>query len=163
MLTKEDLIRKKGQYQSKYGLEMDDFSITLYTEIEEQFDRFEERLNESIKEIEYASQKIEGQINQVHFDDRVQAFVFGLGKFLPIALALALNGILAFIIVNHSQESGADVELINNLLQKAKIMESKSIKYLVLKPMKNANKLEVGKHFMFDTKQNQVLVPIEKY
>jgi hypothetical protein len=61
-ISSKELIRIKGHFQEKYGYEMDTFSTTILSEINQEFERINTEMKAITLEINEASSKINGSI-----------------------------------------------------------------------------------------------------
>lgn len=168
-ITKEELTRIKGSFQAKYGYEMDEWTAVILTELNDRFGSFSQTVQQSTKEVGNAAQLIKGQVHAVHFKDNLQAFSFGLGKFLIPSLVVLIGIFFTAHFVGQSEKYKTISEFVNRypnfdafrqMIEVAEIKELKSQKYLILRPAANVKSIEVGKEYQYLKEENVVVVPL---
>lgn len=169
-ITKEELTRIKGTFQAKYGYEMDEWTAVILTELNDRFGNFSQTVQQSTKEVGNAAQLIKGQVHAVHFKDNLQAFSFGLGKFLIPSLVVLIAIFFTAHFVGQSEkyetisqfvERYPNFDSFRQMIEVAEIKEFKAKKYLILRPAVNTKSMEVGKEYQYIKAQNVVVVPLE--
>ena len=169
LISKDELTRIKGIYQAKYGYEMDEWTAVILTELNDRFGNFSQTVQQSTKEVGNAAQLIKGQVHAVHFKDNMQAFSFGLGKFLIPSLVVLIGIFFTAHFVGQSENYKTISEFVNRypnfdafrqMIEVAEIKEFESQKYLILRPAANVKSVEVGKEYQYLKEQNVVVVPL---
>lgn len=160
-ILKEDLVRIKGQFSEKYGTVADDWMAFNYNE-------YQEMKAELLGVIEDAAQKIKGQVEQVRFDSKWQAFYYSLGKFGIISFAI-LCAIMYGMYWHSSRSEYQNVrQTINeypnldkyrNIYKNGNTITKGNTEYLVVYPFGKEN-ADFGTVYEFDSKNKRVLVPI---
>lgn len=168
-VSKEELNRIRGRYTQKYGKLMDNWSPMLFHEMHENFRQFDSSVKATAEQISKAAEQIKGSHKSIHFKSDRQAFFFGLGIAAPAALACIVVSILIFWYVSSTQDYHYKTELIDTyenvsdyvlLMQNGKVVEKGGAKYLVLDPVPKKGDIFIGKEYIFDSKNRQVLVPL---
>jgi len=90
--TREFVTKIKGQFSAKYGIEMDDWSAMVMTEISECFTALNHSLRKSVEKIEEATRSVKGKTYHVSFNSSQEAFKLGLGLTAPLAGMGSLAG-----------------------------------------------------------------------
>ena len=165
----EDLNRLTGKYVQKYGKLFDEWSAMLFYEIQENFGELRSELKESVKVVDKAATAIKGSHKSIRFQDRQQAFYFGLGVVAPASFTASLISILIFWYAYTEQsfqekrnlidvyENVADYVL---LIKHGQIIEKQGSNYLVLEPSAGKGDIKIGSEYVFDKKNKRVLVPL---
>lgn len=167
IVNKSFLTRLKGVYQAKYGIEMDEWSAMVLYEICENFEDNNKVAENTIKEIEKASNLIKGQLKPIHFANEGQAYNYGFGKSIPYAVAILVIGIIfSFITIDileyrELKSTTANFRNYKVLIQHGVIEEQKGHLFLILnRHNEKADSVNVGKEF-FLTKDNEtVWIPL---
>jgi hypothetical protein len=168
-ITKEELTRIKGTFQAKYGYEMDEWTAVILTELNDRFSNFGQTVQNSTKEVGNAAQLIKGQVHAIHFKDNMQAFSFGLGKFLIPSLVVLIGIFFTAHFIGQSEKYKTisefvkrypNFEAFRQMIEVAEIRELKSEKYLILRPAANEKVIEVGKEYRYLKQDNIVVVPL---
>lgn len=168
--AKERLNRLKGKYSQKYGQVMDEWSSMLFEEIQENFDGLAAQVVEATYAITEAHSKIRKSRQVLQFTSAKQAWLYGLGKMIPLSVSICFIAILlAWFRYNENrfEEIRNGVATYKNLpdftllAQNGKIIKKDKVQYLVLK-MSPDGKLTAGLHFVYDPKKQQVLVPLNQ-
>jgi hypothetical protein len=169
-ITKEEVTRIMGQFQAKYGYEMDEWTAVILTELNDRFNVFGETVESTKAEIDKAVKLVKGQVNTVHFRDNMQAFIFSIGKSVfPSLVALAGIVVIAYYVgqfekfksVSHFTEMYPDFDTFRELIKVADVQEINSKKYLVLRPAAKSKSPEVGREYEYLKADNVVVVPLE--
>ena len=79
-INSKELIRIKGHFQEKYGYEMDTFSSTILSEINQEFEKINTEMKAITLEINEASSKINGSIQHIQFTKSKVAFWYAAGS-----------------------------------------------------------------------------------
>lgn len=172
-ISQNFLTRLKGEYQAKYGFEMDEWTAIMLYEMSERFIDFHQSMEESKSEVENAALQIKGQLKPIHFQDEKQAFRYGLGHSLGINMAIALTvcvvSFFAFGLIYTSQEYTDKRRLIDAykniqqyrlLANGGKVIENENGKYLVLTLKPKTGDIEIGKEYKKGSKKEEILVPL---
>jgi hypothetical protein len=104
-ISSKELIRIKGHFQEKYGYEMDSFSSTILSEINQEFERINTEMKAITLEITEASSKINGSIRHIQFTKSKVAFWYAAGSNMPKSIAIIIAAFLlysAFIYVQRN-------------------------------------------------------------
>jgi hypothetical protein len=171
-VNQDFLIRLKGAYQAKYGMEMDDWTAVILYELSEQFEGYQKMTQESANQILKASEHIKGQVYPVHFTSEKQALYYGFGKNLPYAVASCVIGVLMYIFMSslswyHEQQAFMDkypnsVDF-KGLIEHGNVVVIQGQKCLILRPnLKEKSPIKVGKEYVYDRNKKRVIVPLGK-
>lgn len=167
IIDKGFLTRLKGAYQAKYGIEMDEWSAMVLYEISENFEDNNKVAENTIKEIEKASNLIKGQLKPVHFHGEGDAFWYGMGRSFPYAIALLIIGVLYYLLISDIFEYRELKSTITNfsnyetLIKEGIIEDQKGYLYLILNEHKeNVDSVSVGKEFFITKDKETVWIPI---
>ncbi len=172
-ISEKLLTRLKGEYQAKYGFEMDEWTAIMLYEITMRFTILNRTMEASKGEVEKAVQQINGQLTPIHFKDEKQAFRHGLGKSIGVNIAIALTvcvvSFFAFWLVYTSQEYNDKRRIIREykniqqyrlLANEGEIIENKNGKYLVLKRHPEKGDIRIGKEYKKGERKDEILVPL---
>jgi hypothetical protein len=168
-VSKEELNRIRGRYTEKYGRLMDNWSPMLFYEINENFDQLDSSIKATAEQINKASAQIKGSHKSIHFNSDREALFFGLGIAAPVALAGMVISILIFWYARSSQDYRQKRKIIDTyenasdyvlLMQNGKVVEKDEANYLVLDPVPKKGDIIIGKEYIYDSKNRQVLVPL---
>lgn len=161
-ISREELTRKKGLLQAKYGEELDDGFAMMMNENEEHFKKY-------ISLITSASQQIRDQIKQVNFNNKKEAFWYGLGKALPYSTAIIVLTIAGTILINKSRKYTDLKNFINRypqfesyrtLVKFGEIEKDETgQEYLILEAPKSNDRITIGKEYQ-KIKKNKVYIPL---
>ncbi|GGB83219.1 hypothetical protein [Dyadobacter sediminis] len=171
-VNQEFLNRIKGRYTEKYATAMDDWTAIILHEVSEAVGVIRRenssKLSEGIKEINEASEKIKGQVQQVHFDNQKQAFFYGLGRHLLYGLTSTI-GICSVIWIYTTQTDFSDklefvnqhpsIEKFQSIYLNGKTISENGYEFLVVYPRKEGN-IEFARNYLYDKENNRVLIPI---
>ncbi len=167
IINSDEMLRKKGMYQAKYGIPIDDWSVTVYNEIEEQFEELKSELSIANKELREAKSVIKGKITTVHFNNPKEAIYFGLGLSGPLAIVILILSFLFIFFKNqffNMDQSNVNIDKKTNafstLIQESEVLKEKGKLYLILKPNENIKNFRIGKEYIFEQQKNRVLVPL---
>ncbi|WP_159471230.1 hypothetical protein [Dyadobacter sp. 3J3] len=169
-ISKEQMVRLKGQFSAKYGIEMDDWSAMVMTEISQQFMLFAGQMNASISSIEEASENIKGKVSQINFRNNQEALRFGLGLSIPFA---AMGTIISVMVLWYSTttreytvrkqiiEDYQNAPIYARLMQYGQVVEhgEQLCLALTLADLESGNIL-IGKEYVKDGKSGQILIPL---
>lgn len=172
-ISEKLLTRLKGEYQAKYGFEMDEWTAIILYEITMRFTMLNRTMEESKGEVEKAVQQINGQLTPIHFKDEKQAFRYGLGNSIGTNTAIALTVCLAlgfvFSLIYTSQEytdkrriirANKNIQQYRLLANEGEIIENKNGKYLVLKLNPEKGDIKIGKEYKKGERKDEILVPL---
>ncbi|WP_439559257.1 hypothetical protein [Dyadobacter sp.] len=173
-VNQEYLNRIKGRYTEKYATVMDDWTAIILHEVNEAVALLRRenssKLSESIQEISAASEKIRGQVHQVRFDNKQQAFFYGLGNHLLYGLT-GILGICSIIWIYTTQTDFSEkrefvnqhpaVEKFQSIYLNGKTINQDGYEFLVVEPIEG-DKVEFARNYLYDKKNNRVLVPIRR-
>lgn len=168
--AKERLNRLKGKYSQKYGHAMDEWSSMLFEEIQENFEQLTVQVTGATEAIKEAHSKIKKSRQVLQFASARQAWLYGLGKMVPLSVSICFMTALFFWYAyteKRYKEIRNEVATYKNLpdftalAQNGKIIRKDKVQYLVLK-MSPDGKLTAGLHFVYDPKKQQVLVPLNQ-
>jgi hypothetical protein len=172
-VNKDFITRLKGEYQAKYGFEMDEWTAIMLYEMTERFAVFHDIIGESKRGVDKATQQIKGQLTPIHFNNEKEAFKYGLGKTIGNAIAIAFTvccvSCLAFGLIYTSQEykdkrsfldEYKNIEHYRLLSIGGNIIEQGNGKYLVLKLKPNKGDITIGTEYARGDKKNEILVPL---
>lgn len=171
IIDKGFLTRLKGAYQAKYGIEMDEWSAMVLYEISENFEDNNKVAENTIKEIEKASNLIKGQLKPIHFHGEGDAFWYGMGRGFPLALAIFFTGLLFYYLMRNTTdyqdkkafiEKHPNFEVFDLIMQKGTIEEINGAHFLILRHSNNADSLVVGKEYIYDADKNLAFIPLKK-
>lgn len=170
-VSKDFITRLKGEYQAKYGFDMDEWTAIMLYEMTERFTGFYGIIDESKVEIDKAVQQINGQLTPIHFKDEKEAFKYGLGKTIGNTIAIALTvcfvSFLAFWLIYTSQKYEDKLRIVNEykniqqyriLSQNGKIIEQSGKKYLVLNSSAKKGTVKIGEEYEEGDKKNEIWV-----
>lgn len=168
-ISKQDLTRIQGKFAEKYGEQMDEWSVILFSEIHENFQLFELKVKELTLGVENAGKEIKGKRQHIHFKDEMEAFGFGVGVTVPVCVAVVILAILLFLYKSTTSEYEQIQNVIDTyenapyyryLMQNGTIIERNNQRVLVLKPFSKNKGLLTGQGYIFDSEGKQVLVPL---
>jgi hypothetical protein len=168
-VSREDIIRIQGAYRKKYGMQMDDWSASVLYEIHEHFEQLDNRMHISAQQVRRAGETIKGSHKAIHFKSNWQAFFFGLGVTAPVSLVGIVISILIFWFASNSRDYQNKKLIIDTyenvsnyvlLMQNGKTINKSGAYYLVLEHIPKKGDVIIGKHYIFDQKKKQVLVPL---
>lgn len=171
-INQEYLNRIKGRYTEKYTTAMDDWTAIILHEVSEGVAivsrENKSKLDESIQKIIEASKKIDGQVHQVHFENRKQAFFYGLGKHLMYGLASMICISFCIWIYTTQTDFAVKNELVNkypsiekfeSIYRSGKTISKNGYEFLVVYPSKGDD-VKFAYNYMYDKENNRVLIPI---
>lgn len=171
-VNQDFLIRLKGAYQAKYGMEMDDWTAVILNELSEQFESYQKMTQESANQILKASEHIKGQVYPVHFTSEKQALQYGFGKSLPHAVATCIIGVLMYFFMSSIgmyHEQKAFMDKYQNAVDFKELIEHGNVeviqghKCLILSPnFKGNNPIKIGKEYVYDGNKKRVIIPLGK-
>jgi hypothetical protein len=95
-ISSNELMRIKGQFQEKYGYEMDTFSSTILSEINQEFERINTEMKAITVEINEAGSKINGSIRHIQFTKSKVAFWYAAGSNMPKSIAIIIASFLLY-------------------------------------------------------------------
>jgi hypothetical protein len=104
-ISSNQLMRIKGHFQEKYGYEMDTFSTTILSELNQEFEKINTEMKAITAEINEASSKINGSIKHIQFTKSKVAFWYAAGSNMPKSIAIIITAFLlysAFIYVQRN-------------------------------------------------------------
>jgi hypothetical protein len=173
-VNQEYLNRIKGRYTAKYATVMDDWTAIILHEVNEAVALLRREnssiLAESIQEISAASEKIRGQVHQVRFDNKQQAFFYGLGNHLLYGLT-GILGICSIIWIYTTEKDFSEkrefvnqhpsIEKFQNIYLNGKTISQDGYEFLVVEPVEG-DKVEFARNYLYDKKNNRVLIPIRR-
>jgi hypothetical protein len=168
-VDKDFLVRLKGHYQAKYGIEIDSWLAVILFEIDERIKSYEGKADNSIGEIQIAVQNFKGKKHEVFFNHWKQAFYYGIGLAIPFSILGIVITVLGYILVVNSQTYTEKMELIKQypntrdykiLMRNGQISIENGSNYLILKPVPKGGDINIGKEYYFDNKTKTVKVPL---
>ena len=160
----------KAQFQMKYGMEMDEWSVVNLAESQELFDRMKKQLDASMAESKRLHDTFKGSVKPINFNSDKQSFVYGLGISLPYATCSLICGLLMFFYLRtfkHYKDISDFVTRYENsksyinMVQTGKIETVNGEEILVLKP-KGSGENIYGQVYEFDSKRKEVHVPLRR-
>lgn len=167
---RERLNRLKGKYAQKYGTLMDDWTSMVLEEFREIFEQLTGQVKDATEIIKEAQFKIRKSQRVFQFTSGKQAWLHGLGMTTPLATAIVLIAILIFYPaytekrfeeIRNAVNTYQNLTDFTSLAQNGKIIEKDKVRYLVLKIPREGEPIP-GLHFVFDSKKQQVLVPLNQ-
>ena len=168
-VSKEELTRIMGNYAKKYGSNIDEWSAMVLHEIDQSFLSVDQSLHRSIEAVQKAVSTIRDNQKTIQFHGTREAFHFGLGITLPVSVVCALVSILIFWFVYRDEKFQRIQRLVDTyknapdyalLMQNGEILERDGTKFLVLKPIPKMGDVFIGREYIYDQKNKQVLVPL---
>lgn len=171
--TKELVTKIKGQFSAKYGIEMDDWSAMVMTEISERFTWINNSLKKSVDKIEEAARSVKSKTYQVSFNSSQEAFKLGLGLMAPLAGMGSLIAVLVFWYKTSTEEyqsikriaqSYENVQAYRILMQEGEIVTREG-QYCLSLTLANrkAGDILIGKEYVFEGKTKRILIPLGRY
>ena len=166
-ISEKDLIRIKGEFQSKYGIEMDDWSAMLMADSQERFQAMNLKLDVATKEIQEASQKVKGSIKTFTFGKPSEVFRFGIAVSIIPSITVLILGFLLYYYFANKQEYKDIVEVIEHypnasdyriLMQNAEVITKGTAKYIILKP--SNERARVGENYQRKRGEKDIIIPL---
>lgn len=162
-IDKTEMIRIRGSYSHKYGVEIDEWAAICLCEFQDNFKGLNNSLNESTKEIVKAASLIKGQVKPIYFSSEEQAYKYGLSsRFYPFLASII--GILliwiAYCVFGLQKEEKANLKLFNNLISNGLLISNNGELKLVLKAKHKKNNV-FGTYFEYDSKKDRLMVPLK--
>jgi|GEM_PF-1589384 len=163
------LTQTRGKYAAKYGHEIDDWSALFLTETHEHFQSLENRVGKSIAAIDRAALELKGRKKHLQFQDRSQALFYGLGVSAPYSIAGIVISVLFYVLIRHGQQYVERQRILDEfqntpaykrIMEQGKIVEYDKMLYLQLTPLPKKGKVQIGKHYIYDSQGKRVLVPL---
>lgn len=167
---RERLNRLKGKYAQQYGTLMDDWTSMVLEEFRELFEQLTGQVKDTTEIIKEAQFKIRKSQRVFQITSGKQAWLLGLGIAVPIAAAIALIAILIFYLayterrfeeIRNAVNTYENLKDYTVLSQNGRVTEKKKVRYLVLKIAPEGEPTP-GLHFVFDSKKQEVLVPLNQ-
>jgi hypothetical protein len=169
-ITKEQMTKLKGQFAAKYGIEMDDWSAMVMTELTQRFLLFSNRVDKSIIQIDEAANSIKGKVHQINFRNNQEALRFGLGMSIPFAAMGTLISIMVLWYSTTTREYEIRKQIIEDyqnapiyerLMQYGQVVErgEQLCLALTLADLESGNIL-IGKEYVKDGKSGRILIPL---
>ena len=169
-ISTEQMTRLKGQFSAKYGIEMDDWSAMVMTEITQRFMLLTSEVNRSIVQIDEATKSIKGKVNQINFRNNHEALRFGIGLSLPFAAMGSLISIMILWYSTTTREYTIRKQIIEDyqnapvyarLMQYGQVVdrEGQLCLALTLADLESGNIL-IGKEYVKDGKFGRILIPL---
>lgn len=159
----------KGKYTQKYGQQVDEWTGMVLQEIDENFTRLSQKVQDSVQAINNAATAIKGKHRLVQFKDKMHALYYGLGASLPLAVTGIVISILIFWFSSTTEAYKSRRRIIDTygnapdyilLIENGEIIEDKGANYLVLKATNGKGDIIIGKEYIYDARKKQVLVPL---
>ncbi|MHA4741975.1 hypothetical protein [Dyadobacter sp. MSC1_007] len=163
------LTQTRGKYAAKYGHEIDDWSALFLTETQEHFQSLENRVGKSIAAIDRAALELKGRKRFLQFQDRNQALFYGLGVSGPYSIAGIVLSVLFYVLIRHGQqyierqrilEQYPNAPAFRQIMQQGKIIKHDGVLYLQLVPLPKKGEVQIGRHYLYDSQEKRVLVPL---
>lgn len=163
------LTQTRGKYAAKYGHEIDDWSALFLTETQEHFQSLEIRVGKSIAAIDRAALELKGRKRFLQFQDRNQALFYGLGVSAPYSIAGIVISVLFYVLIRHGQQYVERQRILDEyqnapaykqIMEQGKIVEYDKMLYLQLTPLPRKGKVQIGEHYVYDSRGKRVLVPL---
>ena len=163
------LIQIRGKYAAKYGHDIDDWSALFLTETQEHFQNLEIRVGKSIAAIDRAALELKGRKRFLQFQDRNQALFYGLGVSAPYSIAGIVTSVFFYVLIRHGQQYVERQKILDEyqnapayrqIMEQGKIVEYDKMLYLQLTPLPKKGKVQIGKHYIYDSQGKRVLVPL---
>ncbi len=95
-ISSNELMRIKGHFQEKYGYEMDTFSSTILSELNQEFEKINSEMKAITLEINEARSKINGSIKHIQFTKSKVAFWYAAGSNMPKSIATIIAAFLLY-------------------------------------------------------------------
>ncbi|WP_439584299.1 hypothetical protein [Dyadobacter bucti] len=169
-ISKEMLTKIKGHFSAKYGIEMDDWSAMVMTEISQRFQFLTHSVDKSVTQIDEAAKNIKGEVTQITFKNKQEAFGLGLGFSAPIAGACSFIAALIFWYQTSTEEyrqlkriaqAYGNVHSYKILMQEGEIVKREGQYCLTLTLAdKGAGDILIGKEYVFDGRTKRILIPL---
>jgi len=167
---KEILTKIKARYSRRYGLDVDEWSGILFTEIESGFLLISKKVEQSTKKIEEAAQSIKGKVHQINLKSPDEAFKLGLGFTTPVAIMGVAIAVLIFCYKTNTEEylalkriaqSYEHITSYQILMQHGEIVKREGQYFLTLSlANKGAGDMLIGKEYVFDGRTKRILIPL---
>jgi hypothetical protein len=166
----ETLTRIKADYQSRYGMDMDEWSAVMMADNQKAFDEIRQWLARHFEEARKLRATFKGSIKQVTFASGKQAFLYGLGRLIPPSVCALILGICCYVYMSTYKDyqelerlvdAYANMSLYEQLVVDGQLTEEKGVTYLVLSPAK-AGKHRIGKTYEYDSRNKVVRVPLKR-
>ncbi len=169
-VSKEILTKIKGQFSAKYGIEMDDWSAMVMTEITQRFLLLSHSVDKSVTNIDEAAKSIRGKVHQITFKSKQEAFGLGLGFSAPIAGGCVVVALLIFWYKTTTEdyrqlkriaESYENVRSYQILMQNGEIVQREGQYFLTLTlANRGAGDMLIGQEYVFDGRTKRILIPL---
>ena len=171
-ISTEQMTRLKGQFSAKYGIEMDDWSAMVMTEISQRFMFLTSEVNRSVIQIDEAAKNIKGKVSQINFRNNSEAIRFGIGLSLPFAAMGTLISAMVFWYSTTTREYEVRKQLIQDyrnapsyakLMKNGKVIEHEGHQYLVMgKADRKSGDVFIGQEYIEDGNLGRILIPLGK-
>jgi hypothetical protein len=169
-ISKEELTRISGEYQAKFGVKMDDWLTMILYELDEKMVEHNQKVDLLISKIEKVASFVRGETKSVHFSNNKEAFWFGFGSTLSLAIGISVIAIVGYFVFTNTRDFNEKKKFVSEnsnywqyriLMKNGQIFTSGESKYLVLKNRKkNTGDIEIGKEYEIDSKNKRILVPL---
>ncbi len=169
-ISKEQLIRLKGQFSAKYGIEMDDWSAMVMSELNQQYMLFAGQMNASINSVEEASENIKGKVSQINFRNNQEAIRFGLGVSIPFAaMGILISGMVLWYSTTTREyeirkqiiHAYQNAPIYARLMQYGEIVEREGHLCLTLNlANRESGNIKIGKEYIVDGNLDRILIPL---
>lgn len=169
-VSNEQLIRVKAKYEAKFGISLDMWSAMNLAMIDESFESLESKVEEANRTIKGASDKIKAEVKQYHFKNDSQAFYHGLGKFIPISLAIMVFSFVVYIIYTTTfgyDDRKAFMDKYDKalsyrtLIEKGELVQNGNTQYLVLRNNAKQRNVNLGKDGVYIRRNNTIYIPLK--
>lgn len=166
----ETLTRIKAEYQSRYGMDMDEWSAVMMADNQKAFDEIRNWLARHFEEARKLRATFKGSIKQVTFASGKQAFLYGLARLIPPSVCALILGICCYVYMSTYKDyqeleklvdAYANMALYEQIVVDGQLTTEKGVTYLVLSPAK-AGKQRIGKTYEFDSRNKVVKVPLKR-
>jgi hypothetical protein len=166
----ETLSRIKAEYQSRYGMDMDEWSAVMMADNQKAFDEIRHWLARHFEEARKLRATFKGSIKQVTFASGKQAFLYSLGRLIPPSVCALILGIFCYVYMSTYKDyqelerlvdAYANMALYEQIVVDGQLTTEKGVTYLVLSPAK-AGKQRIGKTYEFDSRNKVVKVPLKR-
>lgn len=171
-ISTEQMTRLKGQFSAKYGIEIDDWSAMVMTEISQRFMFLTSEVNRSVIQIDEAAKNIKGKVNQINFRNNSEAIRFGIGLSLPFAAVGTLISAMIlwyntttreFVVRKQIIEEYINAPAYENLMKYGKIIERDGNLCLVMgKADQKSGDILIGQEYIDDGNLGRILIPLGK-
>jgi hypothetical protein len=171
-ISTEQMTRLKGQFSAKYGIEMDDWSAMVMTEISQRFMFLTSEVNRSVIQIDEAAKNIKGKVNQINFRNNSEAIRFGIGLSLPFAaMGTLISGMVLwystttreYVVRKQIIEDFKNAPSYAKLMKNGKIIEREGHQYLVMgKADQKSGDVFIGQEYIEDGNLGRILIPLGK-